>query len=63
MVASGVPSRNGDAHVTEIARLSLQLIHSLERTDSANECENRMRLRLGFHTGRWNGLLIGIVIL
>ncbi|XP_074647587.1 uncharacterized protein LOC141903373 [Tubulanus polymorphus] len=48
MVASGLPQRNGNRHVAEIARMALDVLKVV--TEKNFEC-GRISLRIGIHTG------------
>ena len=67
MVASGLPKRNGDQHVQEIARLSLDLLNTLKHIHIEHLREIHLQLRIGFHTGKLNHNLLnflnGIILL
>ncbi|XP_060594655.1 guanylyl cyclase C-like [Ruditapes philippinarum] len=60
MVASGLPKRNEDRHVIEIARLSLDLLNTVKHVDIDNLRENHLQLRIGFHTGPCVAGVVGI---
>ena len=51
MCVSGIPIRNGQRHVTEIARMSLDIINAAKRFHVASMPEVRLSLRIGAHTG------------
>jgi len=52
MCVSGIPVRNGKRHVSEIARMSLDIINAARRFHIASMPEVRLSLRIGAHTGR-----------
>jgi len=52
MCVSGIPIRNGQRHVTEIARMSLDIIAAAQQFRIASMPEVRLSLRIGAHTGR-----------
>ena len=52
MCVSGIPIRNGQRHVTEIARMSLDIINAAKRFHIASMPEVRLSLRIGAHTGQ-----------
>lgn len=52
MVASGIPARNGRRHVTEIARLSLDIMAASADFAIPQMPDVRLNLRIGIHTGR-----------
>ena len=51
MVASGLPNRNGEKHVAEIARLSLDLLRTMQEQQMPHLPDQKICLRLGFNTG------------
>lgn len=51
MVVSGIPQRNGDKHVAEIADMSLDLLHAVLYFRIRHKPDTQMRLRIGLHTG------------
>ena len=53
MVASGLPLRNGDKHVKEVALLSLDLIDTMSELEIPHLNNERFKLRIGFNTGNF----------
>ena len=51
MVVSGLPHRNGDKHVGEIANLALDLMSAACDFKIRHRPELKLQLRIGFHTG------------
>ncbi|CAL1543500.1 unnamed protein product, partial [Lymnaea stagnalis] len=51
MVVSGLPLRNGDDHVLNIARLALELLKVVARFVVPHKPEHRLQLRIGLHSG------------
>ena len=52
MVASGLPKRNGDHHIAEIANMALDLLSAvLTDFKIRHRPEQKMKLRIGLHTG------------
>ena len=51
MVASGLPMRNGDKHVSEIALLALDLRDTMAELEIPHLNNEKFRLRIGFNTG------------
>ena len=52
MCASGLPKRNGDRHVAEIANMALDLLNGLYTEMKVRHLpDEKLRLRCGFHTG------------
>lgn len=54
MVASGLPIRNGAQHADEIATMSLHLLSVTTNFQIGHMPEERLKLRIGLHTGRQN---------
>ena len=52
MCVSGIPIRNGQRHVTEIARMSLDIIDAARHFHIASMPEVCLSLRIGAHTGQ-----------
>jgi len=52
MCVSGIPTRNGQRHVTEIARMSLDILDAAKDFHIASMPEVRLSLRIGAHTGQ-----------
>ena len=52
MVASGLPVRNGDEHVRQIAMLALDLRDTLAELEIPHLNNEKFRLRIGFNTGK-----------
>ncbi len=51
MVVSGVPRRNGQRHVAEIANMALDLLGEVTKFKIRHMPERSMKLRIGMHTG------------
>ena len=51
MVCSGLPQRNGQRHVTEIADFSLHLLQDLEQFRIPHLPDRALKIRIGVHTG------------
>ncbi len=51
MACSGLPTRNGNAHVAEIASLSLALKRRCDTLDFDTGNEKRIEMRFGINTG------------
>ena len=51
MIVSGVPRRNGTRHAAAIADVSLHLLAFVADFDMSDQREDKLRLRLGFHSG------------
>ena len=52
MVVSGLPVANGVKHAREMALLSLHLLRSLHDFRVPHMPEERLRLRIGLHSGK-----------
>ena len=53
MVVSGLPERNGDMHASEIARMSLALLSSIQRFRIKHRPDEQLRLRIVLHSGSY----------
>ena len=51
MVVSGIPRRNDDNHVVEIANMALDLRHEVQHFKVEHLPDVTLRLRIGIHTG------------
>jgi len=51
IVASGLPTRNGNAHASEIATFALQLLKSILSFQIPHMPEKVLEVRIGLHTG------------
>ncbi|XP_006823480.1 atrial natriuretic peptide receptor 2-like, partial [Saccoglossus kowalevskii] len=51
MVASGLPLRNENNHVTQIARMSLALLNAIKEFKIRHRPEDLLKLRIGIHSG------------
>lgn len=54
MVVSGLPERNGDKHVDEIAKMALDLVAAVRQVCIPHMPNERLQLRAGIHTGQKN---------
>jgi len=59
MVASGLPVRNGEKHVSEIAHLALDLMAVIPGVLLPHNPQQRMRIRMGIHTGATTAGVVG----
>ncbi|OQV18215.1 Atrial natriuretic peptide receptor 1 [Hypsibius exemplaris] len=62
VVASGVPIRNGNRHAAEICRLSLLLLEQINVFKIRHRPDEKLRLRLGAHTGPCVSGVVGLVM-
>ncbi|KAK2153541.1 hypothetical protein LSH36_293g01001 [Paralvinella palmiformis] len=53
MVASGLPARNGDTHVSEVAKMSLELLETVNKFKIKHRPDKKLKLRIGLHSDRW----------
>ena len=51
MVASGLPTRNGERHAAEIANMAIDLLSATMTFRIRHRPEHKLRLRIGIHTG------------
>ena len=47
MVVSGLPERNGDKHVTEMAYVALDLLHVVKNFRMPHDPDGRLCIRIG----------------
>lgn len=52
MVVSGIPILNGDAHATQLAYMSLNLMHAITTFVVKHKPEHKLELRIGLHSGK-----------
>lgn len=52
MVVSGLPERNGPEHVRQIARMSLQILRSVDGFVIRHRKDEKLKLRIGIHSGK-----------
>ena len=50
-VVSGVPKRNGNQHVAEIATMALHIVSEMAKFEIPNHPEIAINLRVGIHSG------------
>lgn len=58
MVASGLPVRNGDRHAGEIASMALHLLNTAEKFHIKHIPNERLKLRIGMHSGKYKNKLL-----
>ncbi|RWS08233.1 Atrial natriuretic peptide receptor 2-like protein [Dinothrombium tinctorium] len=51
MVVSGVPERNGNEHVRQIARMALRIRECVEKFEIRHRENEKLMIRIGIHTG------------
>lgn len=51
MVASGVPTRNGNRHAAEMANMSLDILHCIGTFKARHMPDLKIRIRIGLHSG------------
>ncbi|CAF1145559.1 unnamed protein product, partial [Didymodactylos carnosus] len=60
MVVSGLPTRNGDLHAREIARLSLALLNAVLNFRIRHRPDRQLLLRIGIHSGPCVAGVVGL---
>ncbi|KAK2147699.1 hypothetical protein LSH36_540g01016 [Paralvinella palmiformis] len=60
MVASGLPIRNGDAHASEIASMSLELLEAITKFKIRHRPNEKLKLRIGLHSGSCVAGVVGL---
>ena len=51
MVVSGLPVRNENEHVRQIARMSLSILEQVQRFTIRHQPETPLQARIGIHSG------------
>lgn len=54
---SGLPIRNNDRHVGEIASMALELLNAVKSHKISHRPNETLKLRVGIHTGKSDGKL------
>ncbi|KAK9536379.1 hypothetical protein VZT92_006165 [Zoarces viviparus] len=62
MVASGVPTRNGNRHAAEMANMSLDILHCIGTFKMRHMPELRVRIRIGLHSGPVVAGVVGLTM-
>ena len=52
MVVSGLPVRNGNEHVRQIARMSIRILEQVQQFTIRHQPDTPLRARIGIHSGR-----------
>ena len=52
MIASGLPEKNNNRHVSEVAKLSLQLLTIASNFKCEHMKDTEIKLRIGIHSGK-----------
>lgn len=58
---SGLPIRNNDRHVGEIASMALELLNAVKSHKISHRPNEILKLRIGIHTGMFNNIFIFFV--
>ncbi|KAK3101586.1 hypothetical protein FSP39_004669 [Pinctada imbricata] len=62
MIVSGLPERNGDKHVTEIATAAIELLEAVKRFEIPHLPGQRLQIRIGLHTGPVVAGVVGLTM-
>ncbi|XP_041976899.1 receptor-type guanylate cyclase Gyc76C-like [Aricia agestis] len=62
MVVSGLPIRNKDRHVGEIASMALELLNAVRTHKIAHRPNETLKLRIGIHTGAVVAGVVGLTM-
>ncbi|XP_052801553.1 atrial natriuretic peptide receptor 1-like isoform X2 [Mya arenaria] len=62
MVVSGLPERNGNVHVREIAGVALNILNNVLHFIIPHKPERQLKIRIGLHTGPVVAGVIGLVM-
>ncbi|XP_055334710.1 atrial natriuretic peptide receptor 1-like [Paramacrobiotus metropolitanus] len=60
MVCSGLPVRNGNRHVVEIAKMSLQVVQAISNFEVPQKSHELLRVRIGVHSGPCVAGIVGL---
>ncbi|VDK59348.1 unnamed protein product [Gongylonema pulchrum] len=62
MCVSGLPIRNGNQHAHDIAEMSFDFLESIKVFRVPHLPDERMQIRIGFHTGPCVAGVVGIAM-
>lgn len=62
MVVSGLPIKNGDRHVGEIASMALELLEAVRTHKISHRPNETLKLRIGIHTGPVVAGVVGLTM-
>ncbi|ESO97829.1 hypothetical protein LOTGIDRAFT_104429, partial [Lottia gigantea] len=62
MLASGLPKRNGDKHIKEIADCSMDILSSITTFSIPHQPNKKIRIRIGIHTGPVVAGVVGLAM-
>ncbi|XP_078122054.1 retinal guanylyl cyclase 1 [Sander vitreus] len=62
MVASGVPTRNGNRHAAEMANMSLDILHCIGTFKMRHMPDLKVRIRIGLHSGPVVAGVVGLTM-
>ncbi|KAM3963592.1 receptor-type guanylate cyclase Gyc76C [Aphomia sociella] len=62
MVVSGLPIRNNDRHVGEIASMALELLNAVKSHKISHRPNETLKLRIGIHTGAVVAGVVGLTM-
>ncbi|XP_055371824.1 receptor-type guanylate cyclase Gyc76C-like [Condylostylus longicornis] len=62
MVVSGLPIKNGDRHVGEVASMALDLLNAVRQHKIAHRPTEILKLRIGMHTGPVVAGVVGLTM-
>ncbi|KAI0229580.1 Atrial natriuretic peptide receptor 1, partial [Lamellibrachia satsuma] len=62
MVASGLPTRNGEQHAAEIANMAIDLLSATMTFRIRHRPDRQLRLRIGIHTGFCAAGVVGLTM-
>ncbi|VDH92810.1 Hypothetical predicted protein, partial [Mytilus galloprovincialis] len=62
MVVSGLPERNGDKHVSEMAYVALDLLHAVRMFRLPHDPGSCLQIRIGLHSGPVVAGVVGLTM-
>ena len=60
MVVSGLPTRNGKLHASEISCMALEILENVKKFKIGHKPEHELQIRIGIHTGKGRTQFLGI---
>lgn len=62
MVVSGLPIRNGNDHVSEIASMALHILDEVAKLEIKHRPGELLKIRIGIHSGQCVAGVVGLKV-
>lgn len=62
MVVSGLPIRNGNVHVSEIASMALHILEKVAKLEIKHRPGELLKIRIGIHSGQCVAGVVGLKV-